>query len=196
MSNSVFPSLIGLSWPVKRTPIWRTKVQESFSGKETRIGFWSYPQWEYDISYGVLRSLDINTELQQLLGFFNSRMGAFDDWLFNDLYDNMADAQVFGVGNGSQTVFQLARSLGGYVEPVRAVSAVSQVRISGTPTAAYTLDQFKGLITFSTAPTNGAVLDWTGTYYWRCRFVNDRLTTEMIMSGLSEAKSLKFRTLK
>lgn len=196
MSNAVLPSLPGLAWPVARRPMWSTRIQESASGKETRIGFWSYPRWEYTISFDVLRSLGAFTELQQIAGFYNARNGAYDDWLFNDLYDNTCSLQLFGTGDGVTTSFQLARTYGGYVEPVRAINTLTQVRINGSVTGAYTYNVSTGVITFTTAPGAGLALDWSGTFYWRCRFLDDHIDFNMSMNGLSELKSLKFRTLK
>lgn len=131
MSNAVFPALPGLIYPVTKTPMWRTKVQESTSGKETRIGYWSYPRWKYEIGFDVLRSGAL-TELQQLAGFFNARNGSFDSWLFDDPDDNAVVDQSLGVADGVQTTFQLARALGGYVEPVLAPKADAIVYSGGT----------------------------------------------------------------
>ncbi|OQW33939.1 MAG: hypothetical protein A4E20_11970 [Nitrospira sp. SG-bin2] len=144
----------------------------------------------------MLRSLGAFTELQQIVGFYNARNGAYDDWLFNDLYDNTCSLQLFGTGNGVTTAFQLARTYGTYVEPVRAINTLTQVRVNGTATGAYTHDASTGVITFTTAPGAGQSLDWSGTFYWRCRFLDDHADFSMFMEGLSELKSLKFRTLK
>ena len=196
MSNSVFPDFPGRSWPISRKPVWSTKVQESVSGKETRIGFWSYPRWDYTIDLETLRLSGSYTEMQSLAGFYNAVNCDFDDWLFLDPFDSVATTQIFGVGNGTTTTFQLARSFGGYVEPVRAVSSVSQVRVAGTPTVAYTLDQYNGKVTFSSPPGVGATLDWTGVFYWRCRFEEGSLTLSIEDIYHSMVRSLGFRTLK
>jgi uncharacterized protein (TIGR02217 family) len=196
MSNAVFPNLPTMAWPIKRSPRWSTRIQESVSGKETRVGFWSYPRWEYSLSFDVLRSLGAFTELQQVAGFYNARNGAYDDWLFNDLYDNTCLLQGFGTGDGSTTVFQLARAYGGYVEPVRAVNTLTQVRVNGSASVTHTLNFNTGVITFAAAPGAGTALDWSGTFYWRCRFAEDHIDFNMSMNGLSDLKSLKFRTLK
>lgn len=195
MSNAILPTLPGMSFPVERTPIWSTKVQESTSGKEVRLAYWSYPRWKYSISFDFLRS-GAQAELQSLVGFFNARQGAFDDWLFNDPDDNTATAQLFGTGDGVTTTFQLARSLGGYYEPVRAVNVMTQITKNGTPTAAFTLNQFAGTVTFTTAPSAGQVLAWTGTYYWRCRFLDDQITPAKFMKDLWELSALEFQSLK
>jgi hypothetical protein len=126
MSNAVLPALIGLTFPVEKTPVWSTKIQPGVSGKETRLGLWSYPIWQYSLSFDVLRS-DSHLELQQLVGFFNARQGAFDSWLFDDPDDNTATAQGFGSGDGTTTAFQLARAFGGATEPVKAPKSGEQI---------------------------------------------------------------------
>lgn len=196
MSNAVFPVLKGLTFPAEKTPLWSTKIQQAVSGKETRIGFWSYPIWQYSISYSILRSDSVNAELQTLLGFYNARQGAFDDWLFNDPDDNTATAQTFGTGNGTQTVFQLSRTLGGIAEPVRAVNTVTSVTANGSAAGSYTVNYNTGVITFAVAPAAGVVLAWTGTFYWRCRFMDDQLTASKFLQNLWESRSLKFQTCK
>lgn len=196
MSNAVLPTLKGMTFPVEKTPTWSTKVQNHVSGKETRLNLWSYPKWEWSLSYEVLRSDSVNLELQQLVGFFNARQGCYDSWLFNDPDDNSVTAQTFGLGTGSQTVYQLNRTYGGYNEPVTATNVVSQVTVNGTPTVAYTLNQYTGVITFNTAPAAGAVLAWSGTYYWRVRFTDDQTTVSKFMQTLWENQGIKFVSIK
>lgn len=196
MSDAVFPTLPGLTYPVEKTAIWSTKIQTSVSGKETRLGYWSYPRWEYALRYSILRSDNVNAELQTLVGFFNARMGAYDDWLFLDPDDYIATNQVFATGDGTTTAFQLARTWGGWTEPVRAVLSVSSVKVNGTPTSAYTVNTSTGVITFTSAPTNGATLAWSGQFYWRCRFLDDQVTAAKFMKDFWETRTLKFQSLK
>lgn len=196
MSNAVFPVLKGLTFPAEKTPLWSTKIQQSASGKETRIGFWSYPIWQYSVSYDILRSDSVNAELQTLLAFFNARQGAFDDWLFDDPDDNTAAAEPFGTGDGTTTSFQLSRSLDGIAEPVRAVNTVSAVTSNGSPAGSYTVNYNTGVITFATAPASGRALAWSGTFYWRCRFMDDQMTASKFMREFWETRSLKFQSVK
>ncbi|WP_162987073.1 DUF2460 domain-containing protein [Sphingomonas paeninsulae] len=201
MSNAVFPALTGLTFPVVKTPMWSTKTQDSVSGKETRIGFWSYPKWKYSLAYDILRSDNVNLELQTLAGFYNARNGGFDTWLFNDPDDNSVTLQGFGIGDGASTNFQLTRSLGGYVEPVLAVNATSApaiyingtLKIGGTD---YTLNVTTGLVTFTTAPAVSATLTWTGSYYWRCKFLDDSIDLSKFMQNLWELQTLNFQSVK
>src|SRR4051812_19092026 len=105
MSNLVFPVLPGLTFPVTKTPMWKNTVQEASSGKEVRIGFWSYPRWKYSLAFEVLRDRSIGSftkgELWALVDFFNRHGGSFDDWLFDDPDDNSVTDQVFGTGDGT-----------------------------------------------------------------------------------------------
>ena len=77
MTVPTFPSLIGLSFPVQRTPTWRSIKQEAISGKETRLQMWTYPRYKYEISIDYLGSgaAGQNQDWQALLGFFNSVAG-------------------------------------------------------------------------------------------------------------------------
>jgi len=198
VSNEVFPTLKGLTFPVMKSPIWSTRVQVGVSGKETRLGLWSYPIWKYSIPFDFLRSDNVNLEFQTLMGFYNSRFGPQDDWLFNDPDDNTAVAQQFGVGNGSTTIFQLTRTLGGFVEPVRATIAVTDVSDNGSTVnpANYTVNATTGKITFTSAPVSGHVLTWSGTYYWRCRFLDDELSAEKFANQFWSAGEVNFQSCK
>ena len=196
MSNALLPTLKGMSFPVEKTPIWRTKTQSHVSGKETRLNLWSYPLWQWALRFEVLRSDAANLELQALVGFFNARQGSFDSFLFNDPDDNSVVAQAFGVGDGTTRAFQLNRTFGGWNEPVTAVNVISQVTVNGTPTTAYTLNAFTGVLTFTTAPAASAVLAWTGTYYWRVRFMDDQTTVSKFMTSLWENQGITFQSIK
>lgn len=196
MSNALFPSLIGLTFPVEKTPVWSTKIQPCVSGKETRLNMWTYPIWQYEIGYDVLRSDNVHAELQTLVGFFNARRGAFDDFLFLDPDDFSSANQTFALGDGTTVTFQLARAYGGVTEPVRAVSSITNVKINSTTTAAYTINANAGTITFTTAPTAGAVLSWTGQFYWRCRFMDDQMTVSKFIQDFWESRSIKFQSVK
>src|SRR5579871_6203290 len=99
MSNAVFPALAGLAYPVTRTPVFKTLVQESVSGKENRAALQLYPRWKWSLSFNFLRD-DSNNEFRELLGFFLAQQGAYDSFLFDDVDDDTAVAQSLGVGNG------------------------------------------------------------------------------------------------
>jgi hypothetical protein len=56
----------------------------------------------------------------------------------------------------------------------------------------YTLDS-KGLITFASAPLLGALLTWTGAYYYRARFARDLVDLEQFMKDLYQLRQVQLR---
>jgi uncharacterized protein (TIGR02217 family) len=198
MSNAVYPTLVGLVFGNKRTPVWSTTIHTAQSGKELRAAAWSYPVYDYELIYEVLRSDPAIAELQTLIGFYNARQGSFDSFLYSDPSDNSVTGQVIGTGNGVTTAFQLLRAYGGYVEPVTAVNGAPVVRVAGVVKAAgadYTVGS-TGILTFTAPPASSAVITADFSFYFRCRFVEDSLEFTQTMSGIWEAASVKFRTIK
>ena len=199
MSNAIFPVLPGLVWDFKRIPMHKTTIKETVSGREFRSRRMSSPRYTYKASYEFLRNQRQGyDELRSLLGFFNARGGDFDDWLFDDADDNTVTAQAFGVGDAASTTFQLVRTLGGNVEPVYVVNAAPQLFIDGvlkTVITHYNINATGG-VTWVTAPAGAAVLTWTGTYYWRCRFLQGHLEFNRFMWRLWALKSCDFITVK
>ena len=193
MSSEVFPSLAGLEYPVVRTPIFRTLIQESTSGEENRAALQLYPRWQWTLSFNFLRD-DANNEFRTLLAFFLARKGAFDSFLFNDIDDNAVAGQPIGHGDGATTGFQLVRSLGGFTEPVLQ-PLFATVYDNGVATSAWSYSG-PGFVTFATAPASGAVITADLTYLWPVRFLADQYDFSKFMNRLWEQKKLDFVSLK
>lgn len=198
MSNATFPALSGLGWSVKRTPIWKTRVQEAISGKETRIADWSYPRWKWELAYDFLRGDASHAEFQALAGFFNQRQGMFDSFLYQDADDNTATGQSLGSGDGTTRSFQLVRSFGGFIEPIIAPNAVGNIYLAGVAQSpsAYGVNSATGIVTFTTAPGASVAVSADFTFYFRCRFAEDSMDFEKFMSQLWRAKKLAFISVK
>ena len=180
MSNLIFPTLPGLKWDQVKTPIFSTRNQLVTSGKSVRTAFYQYPLYQYDLSYEILRDYTVNSvnELQTLMGFYLSRQGGFDSFLYKDPSDNLIASQGIGIGDGNTKSFQLIRTYGGYTEPVNDI--IQQV--AGVPVlniyldgvkqnSGYTVTYFaSGLLTFTSAPGNGVVISADFSYYRRVCF--------------------------
>lgn len=200
MSNSVFPSLTttpGLAWSVLRAPSFLTKKQTSVGNVELAASFTPYPRWTWTLRYNVLRQATIQSvlyaEFETLAGFFLSRRGGYDSFLYDDPSDDSVSDMAFGTGDGSTTQFRLFRTLGGFAEPIYNVNAITNIKVAGVPTGAYS--QSGGLITFSGAPANGAALTWTGSYYWRARFTQDESQFEEFASQFWRNQSVSFKSV-
>ena len=196
MSNAVYPTLPGLAWSSRRTPLWRTTVQTTPSGREWRTSPMSSPRYRYTLTYEFLRSTAAYPHLQTLLGFFNSRRGGYDSFLFSDPDDRTVTAQAFGTGDGVSTQWQLVRTLGGFVEPVYALDGAANIYRDGALVASGVTVSADGAVTFASAPAAGVVLTWTGAYYWRCRFEDDELEFEQFLAKLWKTGQVMLLTVK
>jgi len=198
MSTAVFPSLPGLTFPVKRTEIWKSRVQESISGKEVRIADWSYPRHQWELTYELLRGAPSFAERQVLQGFFNLRQGQFDPFLYSDADDYAVTGQSLGLGDGETAIYQLVAAVGGFVEPILAPNVVTAVKLNGAALAsnAYSVDPATGRLSLVSPPGAGVSITADFSYYFRCRFLEDTMDFEKFMSQLWQAKSVKFISLK
>jgi uncharacterized protein (TIGR02217 family) len=225
MSSAVLPTLAGLGFSVKRIPVWSTRIQTAISGKKTRIADWSYPVYQWELTYDFLRQAgtaqqvttyngSTYSEFATLAGFFNQRQGQFDSFLYLDPDDNTsATDQSLGVGDGATTLFQLVRVFGGYAEPVLAPNVVTNVKVNGvTKTLGSDYDvtlwnltylsgagaspNLPGMVSFTVAPPASQSVTATFTFYFPCSFLEDHMDFEKFMAPLYSAKSVKFESRK
>jgi hypothetical protein len=195
MSDLFYPaSLPGRMFHKKRSVWVMPNFVLSASARETGVGYETFPRWEWTLTYEFLRETASLTEMQDLVGFFNARFGPLDDFLFTDPDESSVSALQFGTGTGSQTQFPLARLFGGFAEPV-GYAVPSSITVNGTPTALYTLLSNR-IVQFNSAPANGAVLRWTGTYAYRCRFVDPDMEMEKFLSMMWKSSGIKIRSRK
>ena len=200
MGQAIFPTLVGLSWDQVTSPSFNTMVKRAVSGNEYRSRGAQYPLWTFTVAYDLLRDSNwspTNTELQQLMGFYLARNGAFDSFLFSNSNDNTATAVSIGTGNASNTLFQLCRTYGAggftFNEPVENVLALTSITFNGvTQNSANYTTVSTGLITFNSAPGANVAVAWNGTYYYRCRFTDDSLDFNNAMRGLWDLQKLGF----
>jgi uncharacterized protein (TIGR02217 family) len=193
MSDAIYPALPGLSWPVKRTPIWRSTGRQTATLREWRQTSMTYPRYRWTLQYEFLRGAAAYAEFQSLMGFFNARKGGYDTFLFTDPTDSSVTSQAFGTGDGSTTAFQLVRSMGGTAEPVFAVNGPPSIYKAGAlQSSGYTISS--GVVTFSTAPASGQALTWSGSYYWRVRFDADELEAEQFAANFWKTGQVKLKS--
>ena len=202
----IFPTLPGLAWNVTKTPTFQTRIQRAASGRELRALDYPYPLWQFALVYDFLRDNPAAgyDELRTLVGFFMLCQGAFGTFLFEDPSDSQVTGQQIGIGNASTTVFQLQRAMGttppggGFFEPIQAPNFVRAVYLNGitqNPTT-YSVDPTTGLVTFSTAPGSGMIITADFTYYFRCRFTDDKYDFEHFMHRLWQLKKLTFMSVR
>lgn len=170
-------------------PVFSTRIRDMSNGRERRNAMRAQPRHSFTLPFQNIRP-DVYTGIKQ---FHLTCMGMLRAFLYRDPSDHTAENQAFGVGNGSLRTFQLSKLsvLDGvyYQRNVYALPATPSdlvVTINGTPTAAYTVDRDRGLVTFNTPPAGGAVLAWSGTFDLWVRFNQDSLPFSIDNKGDDE----------
>jgi uncharacterized protein (TIGR02217 family) len=123
-----------------------------------------------------------------MLGTFMATAGGANLFLFPDPQDNTVTQAQFGVGDGVSTSFQLSRNIYGAVDIIQNVNGVPSIYVEGVLTIPASIS-LTGVVTFTTAPIAGAVLTWSGRYYYLCRFDEDTLDSTRsftINSGIDQ----------
>ena len=195
MSNAIFPNLAGLAWDVLKVPKFSTLIQRAASGREVRAAIMAYPDWEWTLTYDLLRDDAVNNELKTLMGFWLQRQGAFDSFLFTDPNDFSVTGQALGTGDGSNRNFQLIRTYGGFNESIYDLNGASVIKLNGTPTAAYTISG-TGLIIFTTAPGAGVSVTGDFSFYRRVRFKEDTAEFANFMFKLWSLRQISLVSVK
>ena len=220
MTILTFPALRGQTYSTHKKPTFATLVAEHVSGREVRDPQYVNPIWNFEITFSGLDSGAVDrglgaASLQTLMGFYLQMQGQYGSFLFYDPTDFQVSAQAFGTGDGVTTTFQLARSLGGFLEPIVAplvasgtiafgggqpsVSAAAPVITAAGATVSasnYSISSPGGIVTFTTAPASGAALAWSGSYAFLCRFDADDMDFEQFMAAIWRAESVKLRSLR
>ncbi len=151
-------------------PERRTEIVTLGSGFEHRNQLWAHSRRRWNVGYGI-RTL---AHLETILAFFEERRGRMRGFRFKDRLDfrsaaagaaTTATDQTIGEGDGATLTFQLCKIYGSgsdtYRRPIKKPVAGSvQIAVDGDAVdpADYLLDAATGLVTFDTAPANGAVV--------------------------------------
>lgn len=197
LSDYLFPTLPGLQWNSVKRPKFSTAIAPHLSGREIRAQAYQYPIWEFDLSYEMLRA-DANVEFQTLIGFFLSRGGAYDTFLYKDPTEsNVITLGSVATGDGVTTKFTLMKSLGGFAEPCGYVDpATLSVYVDAVlQTTGYSLVS-PNQVVFVMAPAVGKVITATYTWYYRVRFRDDSQDYGNFMYLLWENKQVNLESVK
>ena len=206
----VFPTL-PQGWSITKTPSWPGRSLRSVSGLEWRATDQTYPRYEWELTYPILRdgsyakhtggTGDGYDEFHDLAGFFNLFAGGFSTFLYDDPTDDSVVGQTIATGDGSTSVWQLVRTVGGelpgggWSDPIYAVNTILAVYLDGAPTDGYTVNYLSGQIRLCPAPADGVVVTVDFAYYWYARFMQDSMNFENFMVQLWQNKLVKFTSV-
>lgn len=195
MTVPLFPTLPGLGWSSTKRPTSSTRVATHVSGREVRSANYAYPLYEFELLFELLRSGSAQ-ELETLMGFFTQCQGQFGVFRFVDPSDHAVTGQTLGVGDGTTTSFAALRGIGGWIEPVGYLEAVSRVALAGVTQSAGWSIAGPAAIAFAAPPAVGVTVTADFTFSFLCRFLDDKQSFEQFMAGLWANKSLKFRSVR
>lgn len=205
MSTHVFPSfnVPNMGYPVKRTPMWNSKVQDSISGMEVRLAYWTSPKYKWAVDLNALQAVVSANDFATFMGFYNARQGQFDTFLYSDPDDSSVVLQPIASGDGTTLAFPLVKTFGGFVEPVLAPNAVAAVYVDGVDQVGHwTVSSWgsatPGILTFAGghAPTNAKLITATFTYYYPCRFLADSQDFDLVYGQMYQAKKVVWQSVK
>jgi uncharacterized protein (TIGR02217 family) len=197
---STFPAVPTLGWSIKFTPIFSTRSALHGSGREVRAGKYVAPLWQIELNYDLLRMISPNTELQQIVGFFEQCQGEDASFYFEPPTFSLVAGQALGTGDGATTTFPFAVSIGGYTLAPANVGAVSAVYLNGIaqPGGNYMVNAnaLAPTVTFTSAPGVGVAVTADFHWYFLCRFDDDSEDVEEFMAQLYALQSLRLRTVR
>ena len=170
-------------------PVRLTEIVALASGREHRNSRWADSRRRYDAGFGV-RSLDA---LHAVLAFFEERRGRLHGFRYRDRVDFLSGPpsrapgptdQPLGLGDGTRTVFPLAKTYGSGASAYRRaiakpVAGSVRVAVAGRETAAFTCDPATGLVILAAAPAPGAAVTAGFAFDVPVRFDTDDLTVNL-----------------
>lgn len=149
-----------ISYGVTGGPEYSTDVVITGSGFEQRNINWSQARCKYQAAHGVKNE----NQMKRLLAFFRARRGKAYGFRFKDWLDYTGTGEIIGLGDGTTTAFQLIKTYtddAGYTEVRKIrkpVAGTVKVYVDSVRQTAVSVNVTAGIITFTTAPLEGAVI--------------------------------------
>ena len=175
MSYYIMPTLpLSMAAGLKKTPNFNTVRQKAPAGVNAGIALKPYPTWDFEFSMDHIQGHEqtATSAVAQFLGTFMATAGGAGLFLFTDPQDNTVTGAQFGTGDGVTSVFQLSRNISGSPDIIQNTNGTPNFYVDGTLTAPASISA-TGIITFTLAPVAAAVITWSGSFYYLCRFSED-----------------------
>ena len=177
-------------------PRFKTTAIVLGSGYEKRNIEWSRVRAAFDIGSGVKTAAD----MEAVIAFFYARQGRAHGFRFRDWTDyhigTAAAPLTIGTGDGTTKVFPLVKryTSGSYYFARKITRPVASTVLASTnesPTRSYSVAYDTGLITFTSAPGNGATVYASGQYDLPVRFDQDELDVVGVFDGVQNIPSIR-----
>lgn len=182
-------------------PERKTEIVALGSGYEERNGVWANSRRKYDVGSGV-KTLD---DIAAVIAFFEARMGQLYAFRLKDFSDFQSCApsaavsptdQPIATGDGTTTVFQLAKTYtsgpSSWTRKIaKPVAGTVRMAVAGTEaTSGWSVDTTTGLVTFASAPANGAAIAAGYEFDTPARFDTDSLAINLANFAAGEIPSI------
>jgi uncharacterized protein (TIGR02217 family) len=215
MSYTIMPTLpLSMAKGLKKSPSFNTVFQKVAAGRgNASVSLMPYACWQFEFDMDSIQGneAEASSTVTAFLGTMMACQGRNQLFLFTDPADNSvaygnsgmlnvttgAAAPMGTTGDGTSTQFQLARSIGGVAwDVIQNLNGSITVKVNGSVVVPASVSS-TGVVTFSSAPANNATLQWTGSFYFLCRFDEDTVDstrTYSINSGtdLWDIASIKY----
>jgi uncharacterized protein (TIGR02217 family) len=160
-------------------PEFATIVVDTDSGQTNRVSQFREGLQRFKIENPV-KPISV---MDQLLHFFHTRRGRLTGFLIQDYLAHSVVMEPFAISNGSTLLYQLMRTFySGNVGRIKTIYKPVDpiiVYVDGVEDNTVSVNYDAGLVAFTTAPSNGAVLSWTGQYNTPVRFNTDVISMQL-----------------
>lgn len=179
---------VDISYGSAGGPEYSTDIVTTQSGYEQRNSNWADARCRYNVAYGV-KSAD---QLAELIAFFRARKGQAEGFRFKDWSDYQAVGETIGTGNGSATQFQLVKHYGAQAREIAkpVAGTISIYKNSVLQASGVSVNAATGVVTFTSAPANGVVIQADFEFDVPVRFATDRLSTVLDTYGSFSAREV------
>jgi uncharacterized protein (TIGR02217 family) len=178
-----FPA--ALAYGATGGPRYNTDVLVQGGGKEGRNQNWALPRCQWEVG-SIHRT---QAEIDLLVHFFHAvAQGQTHSFRFRDFTDDTFNNPI-GTGDGIATTFQLVKvyTYGAFTSTrviAKPMAGNLELFVNGMAREDYTPDFTSGLVTFTTAPSDGQVVSASGTFEVPCRFGQDILPITVVTPGI------------
>ena len=208
-----WPELKGLAFPVvKRAIGGSTLIDSAASGREVRIGLWSLPKWEWDLTYGYLPDKQANgttaNDLKTQSGYVLSHFGALRGFPYRDPSHYSVTDQPIGTGDGVADTFLLIATYGltpftvnepiGYLmdSPALVLKKNGTVLSEGPDYSVNTDQPYTQYVVLTTPPAPGDLLTATMEFCYMVRIKEDTVEYQEMFDQLWECQKVTLVSLR
>lgn len=196
--NVRFPAR--LAFGARGGPRRSVTVTSLSNGQERRNAAHQFSRRVFDAG----TSLKSVQDIYDILNFFEARQGPLYSFRFRDSLDYKSSPftqdptaldQIIGVGDGTQTTFQLQKTYGDTAGATsrhitKPLADTVRVAINGSATLEFTLDELTGVVEFNSPPPNGSELTAGFEFDVPVRFDTPQLDISLDAFGAGEIPSI------